>query len=52
MNETTVKVHNLIANKLGFNNIEDLKKSKEITNLTKKALNLLCESYKVEYIWK
>jgi len=46
------KIHELIATKLGYVDLEHmLLNSDAIDELAKKAINLLCESYKTDLIF-
>lgn len=47
--KTNEKVHNLIADKLKFKSLEELKKIED--ELTQRCINLLCESYRVDKIF-
>lgn len=51
--ETTKKVHDMIAKKLGWDDIDHLVLNEQHIDLTlQKAINMLCEAYKVTKIFK
>jgi hypothetical protein len=51
--ETTRKVHDMIAEKLGWTDLDQMLLNEgEIDDTLRKAINLLCESYKVTKIFK
>lgn len=52
--ETNKKVHDMIAKKLGWDDLDNMLLARgEIENTTlEKAINMLCESYRVSKIFK
>lgn len=51
--KTNKKVHDMIAKELDWSDLEDMLANKENINITlKKAINMLCKSYRVSKIFK
>ena len=51
--ETTQKVYDLLAEKLGWDDFDHMMLNEDhIEDQLKKAINLLCESYRVKIIFK